>query len=486
MRILMAASEAAPFARTGGLGDVMGALPQALAKLGHKLTIAIPWYQSIPTHLTSRAKLLSSFSVPIADKSFPAEIHALSLPRTAVTAWLVKGEFHFGRKELYRDPATGLDYVDNDERYLFFARALLQMANEMESPPEIIHAHDWQAALLPVLLKHQKELYPRLSFTRTIITIHNLGYQGLFPPERFHPLGLPPELLYAVTGPLEFYGKVNFLKGGIVSANKITTVSETYAREIQTTAYGSGLDGVLQARQDDLVGILNGVDYNIWSPTKDKHISYRFNPANLGGKRNCRVELLNEIGLPQRDGTPLIGLITRLADQKGLDLIAEGAEELLGMNLQMVVLGTGEKKYHDLFARLAKQYPDKLKAFFSFDDSLAHRIEAGADIFLMPSQYEPCGLNQLYSLKYGTVPVVRKTGGLADTVIDWDPKTEIGTGFVFEEYSPDEMLEAVKRALALFARKRTWMKLAKQGMVSDFSWRASAKKYSSLYVSLVH
>ena len=485
MRILIAASEVGPFARTGGLGDVVGALPQAMTKLGHEVIVAMPWYGTIDPVLTKKAGLSLSVSIGINGNRSEGAIYTLRDRKSKVTYWLVKADQYFDRAELYRDPSTGVDYIDNDERFLFFARAVLEMAEKSEFDPQVIHCHDWQAGLIPVLLRYAPDRHPSLKSARTLLTIHNLGYPGLFPPATFNKLELSPELFHAVTGPLEFYEQVNFLKGAIIASDKINTVSKTYSEEIQTKEYGAGLDGVLKTRREDLSGIVNGVDYAIWSPTRDKKIPFRFSRASLGGKRNCKVELMNYAGLPIRDRTPLIGIISRLADQKGFDLIKKGVAELLSMDLQIILLGTGELKYHDLFETLEKEYPDKLKAYLAFDDSLAHQIEAGSDMFLMPSQYEPCGLNQLYSLKYGTVPIVRKTGGLADTVIDYDPIKLTGTGFVFEEYTVKAMLEAIERAVELFKKNRTWKKLVKEGMKQDFSWSASAKKYSELYQSMV-
>lgn len=480
MRILMAASEAAPLARSGGLGDVLGALPSALTRLGHELVLALPWYGTIDPKLTEHVRLSRSLSIKISGRRTPGQIYILHDSKTKVDLWLVKADRYFDRPELYRDRSTGKDYKDNDERFLFFARAVMEMAEKSGFNPEIIHCHDWQTGLIPVLLKYS-DRYSAMKSAKTLLTIHNLGYQGLFPKATFDKLELSPDLFNAMTGPLEFYGQVNFLKGAIVAADKINTVSSTYAKEIQTKEYGAGLDGVLKLRKDDLSGIVNGVDYQVWSPSRDKSTPYRFNRENLGGKRNCRAELLNRASLPHREGVPLIGMISRLADQKGFDLIEEAATKLMSMDIQMIVLGTGEKKYHDLLEKLEQMYPDKLKAYLAFDDSLAHQLEAGSDMLLMPSQYEPCGLNQLYSLKYGTVPIVRKTGGLADTVIDYDPKNQTGTGFVFDEYTTEAMLEAIERAVELFGKKRVWIKLAKQGMSQDFSWSLSAQKYSDLY-----
>lgn len=484
-KILMVASEAAPFARTGGLGDVLGALPQALSRQGHQVKVFLPRYGSVAfNHLPVRI-LDNSFEVEIDGKKHPASFEACYDRKNNNETIFVNNKDFFDRPELYRDPGTGKDYADNDERFIFFNRAVLEMLKAMNWQPDIIHVHDWQAGLIPVYLKTRYKNDPFFKDSKTVLTIHNLGYQGLFEGKRFRKLGLPKELFYPVSGPLEFYEKVNFLKAAIIYADYITTVSEKYAEEIQSSKeLGAGLMDVLKERRDSLRGIVNGVDYRLWSPSKDKKIPFRYNKNNLTGKRENRVVLLNKTGLPQRNKVPLVGIISRLADQKGFDLIAESAKKLFALNLQMVVLGTGELKYHDLFMELEKRYPDKLKVYLTFDDDLAHLIEAGADMFLMPSRYEPCGLNQLYSLKYGTVPIVRAVGGLADTVVDYNPDTGQGTGFVFKEYSAEALVETVKRAMATYTRKKAWKKLMKAGMAQDFSWAKAAEKYADLYEEL--
>ena len=485
LRILEVASEVAPFARTGGLGDVVGALPKAFARLGHEVKVFLPRYGFIKGNELGLRSLDLKLSVSAWGKSTPFSLELHHDSRTKVDHYFVKNDFYFDRSEFYVDPATGKDYLDNDDRFIFFCRAALESIKKLNWRPDIIHIHDWQAALIPAFLKTTYAADEFFRNTRTVLTIHNLGYQGIFPAGRFKRIELPENMFFAMTGPFEFFGKVNLLKGGLMLADKLTTVSGQYAKEIQSTEeYGYGLQGVLTERKPDLVGILNGVDYTVWSPSRDKQIPYKFTVSNLSGKRKNKVELMQYAHLPLRDTAPLIGMISRLTDQKGWDLIEEAADDLFSMNIQMIVLGTGDQKYVDLLKKLEKKHPDKLRAYITFDDALAHRIEAASDIFLMPSRWEPCGLNQLYSLKYGTVPVVRKVGGLADTVIDWDPKTQTGTGFVFQEYDTIEMVASLKRALAVFSRKRTWIKIVKAGMGQDFSWDRSAKKYSELFERL--
>lgn len=485
LRILEVSPEVAPFARTGGLGDVLGALPRALAKQGHEVKVFLPKFGSIDSGTYGLRKLDRTLKVRAWGEDIQYGLETLHDSRQKIDHYFVVHEPYFKRPSYYLDPATGKDYPDNDDRFIFFCKAVLASMSALNWRPDIIHVHDWQCALIPAHLRHLYASDSLLGQAKTVLTIHNLGYQGIFPAERFKRLELPEKLFYAMTGPFEFFGKVNFLKAGLMLADKLTTVSRQYAKEIQSTEeYGYGLEGVLTERKADLTGILNGVDYTVWSPTRDKHIPFKYATTNLTGKRENKVELLRQAKLPVRPSAPLIGMISRMTDQKGWDLIEQAAEELFTLNIQMVVLGTGDKKYVDLLTKLEKLYPDKLRAFITFDDGLAHRIEAGSDIFLMPSRWEPCGLNQLYSLKYGTVPVVRKVGGLADTVMDWDDKTQSGTGFVFEEYDAEAMLEAIKRAVELFPRKRAWTRLVKAGMSQDFSWESSANEYSRLFEAL--
>lgn len=486
LRIAMITPEAAPLARTGGLGDVMSALPSAIADAGHDVAVFLPRYGSISISGIQISPVGFSPTVNLGGKTTPFTLERVENKKSKVATYLVGNRAYFERADLYVDPKTGTDYADNDERFAMFSLAALESMRGMDWVPDIIHVHDWQTALVPAFLKTRYLGDLHFASTRTVLTIHNLGYQGLFPGERFANLGLPEGYFYPVTGPVEFFGKVNFLKAGIAQANRITTVSENYAREIQTSnEFGRGLEGVLAQRSQDLVGILNGVDYSVWSPSRDRLIPQAYHLKNLSGKRVCRTELVRESGLPIREHAPLVGMVTRLTEQKGLDLIEQAVDELFGRNIQMIVLGAGDAKYHDLFTDCQKKFPDKLRVYLTFNDALAHRIEAGADIFLMPSRYEPSGLNQMYSLKYGTVPIVRRTGGLADSVKDFDRATGTGNGFVFDAYEPAALLEALDRAIAVFPRKRIWNQLIKAGMATDFSWPVAAKKYCALYESLV-
>jgi len=397
------------------------------------------------------------------------------LPPSGIPLWLVEQPRFFDREGLYGE--AGRDYPDNLARFTFFCRAVAAWLGRAAWAPDVIHCNDWQTALLPVLLRVEGA-----SRAATVLTIHNLAYQGRFPAEQFPLTGLPPSV-FTVRG-LEFWGEVNLLKGGLYFADVLNTVSETYAREIQTPEFGAGLDGVLRDRREDLYGILNGVDYRAWDPAVDPLLPARYSAEDLAGKGVCKQALQRELGLREAPEVPLIGMVTRLADQKGLDLVAAVLDDLLARGVQFVLLGTGEPRYHALFAGLAARHPSQVGVRLGFDDPLAHRIEAGADIFLMPSRYEPSGLNQLYSLRYGTVPVVRRTGGLADSIVDATPEAlarGTANGFVFEAYAPAALIAALSRALHAFRDPATWSALQRRGMREDFSWARSAGRYVELY-----
>ncbi len=484
-KVLFASSEVVPFVKTGGLADVSGSLPHVLAEAGLSVTVVMPKYGGIPQGLLDGATTAAAWNMEWSGRRDPVQLIQMKDPTAPVTYLFVDQPAYFDRPELYRDVKTGRDYLDNDERFIFFCRAVLEGLKQLGWAPDVIHANDWQTALLPTFLATHYKTDPFFDGIRSVFTIHNMAFQGIFPAETFPKLGLPLELFYA-TGPFEFWGKVNFMKSAIWYADAITTVSERYAMEIQSSPeLGCGLEGVLRSRNADIHGILNGVDYAVWSPSHDQRLPYRYSPVNLSGKKKNKVELLNRLGLPIRDDVPLVGMITRLTEQKGFDLLAAAADDLFALNLQMVILGTGDAAYHKLLLEWEKKYPDKLRVLLAFDDTLAHWIEAGADVFLMPSRYEPGGLNQMFSLKYGTVPVVRGTGGLADTVIDVDADSQGGTGFVFEEYDPEQLVDALHRMLTQFPRKRVWRKIMKTGMRQDYSWDRSAGKYARLYADLM-
>lgn len=477
--ILMLSSEVSPFARTGGLGDVLGSLPLALRELGFDVRIMMPLYQSInPTH-HQRTPIIPSLSISTGGKSIHTKVWEGSLDQT-LPVYFIDAPVYFDREGLY-GTSQG-DYPDNAERFSFFNRAALEISRELSFNPHIIHSHDWQTALAPVYLK---TLYPKDLFfkeTRTILTIHNLGYQGLFDPSHFSQLGLPPEL-FSLEG-LEFYGKINLMKGGLLFADRLTTVSPTYCQEIQKKGLGCGLEGVLQKRSNDLMGIINGLNNNQWNPQMDKTLKERFHPKNLTGKMINKEDLQHQHGFPIKKNVPLIGMVTRLTRQKGLDLVADALEDLMKLDIQLLILGAGEAPYQTLLLNLGKNFPQKIQVRIGFQDTLARQIYAGCDFFLMPSLYEPCGISQLISLRYGTIPIARKTGGLADTVEEFNPITGKGHGFLFKNYEKEDLLTTLNQALDCYKNLQHRKRLILNAMKLDFSWEASALLYSRLYEKL--
>lgn len=472
MRILFVASEGLPFSKTGGLADVLEALPKGLVAQGHDVAVVLPRYRT--THFKNI--VIKSLTIPMGTAlRFPAIADGGRLG--GVQYFFVDDPEYFDRDQLYG--VGGRDYPDNAERFAEFARAAIELAKQLWLP-DVIHCHDWQSALVPVLLQTAYAADPQLSAIPVVFTIHNMGYHGLFPRDVLARIGLPASLFRIDA--LEFFGHINYLKGGLIFSDYLTTVSRKYAQEIQTTEYGHGLDGVMRTRAEHLVGILNGVDYSIWNPEVDRLIAARYSAKDLSGKQVCKRDLLAEFQLPEENlERPLIGIVSRFADQKGFDLMAQVTDVLMQPELAIVALGAGEAKYERMFRELSQQFPERLAVKVAYDNTLAHKIEAGADIFLMPSRYEPCGLNQIYSLRYGTVPVVRATGGLDDTIEPFDPATGRGTGFKFSEYTGPALLAALQEALAAFADKPSWRRLQTNGMAQDFSWNASALEYGRLY-----
>ncbi len=484
--VLYVSSEVAPFAKTGGLADVAGALPKAIKELGHDIRVMMPKYGFISDRKYTLREVirLKDVHVPLGDREYTISAKSAFLPDSKVQIYFIEYPPYFDRESPYVNPKTGKDWEDNAERFALFSRAVLEVLRVLHWQPDVIHCNDWQTALIPTYLKTVLKDDTYFAKTSTLLTIHNLAYQGVFDPSVLEAIGLPQEL-FSPGGPVEFYGKVNFLKAGIVYADLLNTVSERYAQEIQTPEYGAGLDGVLRERADSLYGILNGVDYSVWNPETDELIPYNYSASDLSGKWKDKEALLEQLGLPYDENVPVIGMISRLADQKGFDLLAEIIDDLMALDIRFVLLGTGDPKYHKIFEKVGKKYKNKASINLRFDNPLAHLIEAGSDMFLMPSRYEPCGLNQIYSLKYGTIPIVRATGGLADTIKDFDPSTGKGNGFVFEKYEAGELLATIKRALDVYKDKKTWLKLIRNAMAEDFSWSVSAKKYVDLYRKLV-
>jgi len=470
----MVSSEASPWAKSGGLADVVGALPVALARIGHRVAVVIPRYMGALTAPARR--VVSGLRIPLGDRVYDVAIRELQAG--GVTWYFVEQPGLFERAGLYGDRDG--DFPDNHIRFAVLSKAALEVSRRL-FPADVIHCHDWQASLVPAYLKDSRIADPHFLGIRTLLTIHNLGYQGLFEKRAFRDLGLPEEF-YSMDA-MEFWGGINLLKAGIVFADALNTVSRKYAGEIQTPEYGFGLDGLLRNRRSVLSGILNGADYGRWNPETDPHIAAHFSAADLAGKRICKRELLQEMGFPgEAVDRPLLGIISRFTGQKGFDLIAEAAQELFRDDIHLAVLGNGEEEWESLFRGLRTKFPGRISVKIGYDDALAHRIEAGADIFLMPSRYEPCGLNQIYSLRYGTVPVVRATGGLDDTITD-TPVNE-ATGFKFHDYNGKALLGAIRRACLLWEDRKAWTAMMLRGMRKDFSWTASAGEYSRLYRKL--
>jgi starch synthase len=474
LKILFAASEVAPFAKTGGLADVAGSLPLALAALGHDVRVVLPRYRQVDP-LTYGLRHVAACYVPLASWKERCDILAGTMGGS-VPAYFINKDLYFNRPELYRTPQG--DYVDNAERFIFFSRAVLELCRVLDFSPHIVHCNDWQTGLVPLYIRRFYAGTPQFHRCRTVFTIHNLGYQGIFWKRDLSLTGLgweafSPDLL-------EFYDNINLLKAGITSADAITTVSDTYSREIRTPEFGHGLDGTLRSRAADLHGIVNGIDFDEWDPANDPALPRHYTAARPAAKRQCKRALQEELGLPQ-DDAPVLGMVTRLTDQKGLDILLDAIPGILGQQARLIILGTGDEHYHRRLASLGDHHRDAMRVLLRYDDTLARRIYAGSDLFLMPSRYEPCGLGQMHALRYGTVPVVRRTGGLADTVADYDPRTGKGTGFVFDEYTPRALDACVARALAVYRQPKKWTAIMRAGMAADFSWTHSAKEYVKVY-----
>lgn len=490
LKILFVTSEVVPFVKTGGLADVSSALPQMLSELGHEVRIVIPKYGAVDDRKFKIHEIvrLKDIVIKIGEKEVTFSLKSCFLPgpRIRVQIYFLDNQEYFGsRNSLYVDLKTGKDFPDNDERFILMSRAVMELIIKLGWIPDIIHLNDWQCGLIPAYLKTVYKDEVSFNQFRTLFTIHNLAYQGEFPASTFQKTGLPKELESNSKGILHD-GKVNFMKSGLMFADVINTVSPSYANEIRTKEeYGEKLRDVLAKRKDSLFGILNGIDKNVWNPDKDKQIPAQYSSKNLEEKLVNKKELAERFGLTYDEKIPIIGLISRLYDSKGLDLVQKAFSDLIKLDVQVILLGTGDHKYHSFFEKMSSKYPKKFASYLGFNDELAHLIEAGSDIFLMPSKYEPCGLNQMYSLAYGTVPVVRETGGLADTVIKFNEKTEEGTGFVFKKYDSDEMIKELKRALKIFEDKKTWQKIMRSGMKIDFSWDVSAKRYIELYKTIL-
>ncbi|WP_437206409.1 glycogen synthase GlgA [Planctomicrobium sp. SH664] len=480
MRVLMASSEAVPFAKTGGLADVATGLAKAMSDAGHEVSLIIPCHRRfIPEHL--RGEAVALISVELGNTIVKATVRRTLLKGSQVEVLLIDQPNFFDRRQLYTE--NGTDYADNAERYLFFSRAVVEIAQTL-TRPQVIHANDWQTALIPALVSYDRLRGGRLSGVGTVLTIHNMAFHGQFPSWQMELTSLPQD--YFNYHQLEYYGQLNLLKGGIALADMVTTVSPTYAREICRPEFGVGLDPLLLDRGDSLVGILNGVDMTEWNPATDPHLKHRYTAATVHQEKpKCKAALQTELGLKTGGNSLLFSMVSRLTDQKGLDLITMKADEMLKADLQLAFLGTGERWCEDALQQLAERYPGRVAVKIGFDEGLAHRLEAGADAYLMPSRFEPCGLNQQYSLIYGTVPVVHTVGGLADSVVDANQENianGTATGFQFRDYHPDAFLEAVWRAVGLYEHHQDdWKQVMRNGMTRDLSWRNSALQYLQVY-----
>jgi starch synthase len=477
MHIVFAASECVPFAKTGGLADVVGSLPAELVKLGHEATVYLPLYAGVRAHIEGEWKYaVRSITIPF--ESYNRFVGIVDGgKRGGVQYYFVDCPELFDRQGLY-GTKTG-DYPNNWERFGLFCRAVLE-TTKLLGVPQVFHVHDWQAALIPVYLRTVYYFDPVLSHSGVVLTIHNAGYQGWFPPATTERLLFPWDIF--TMDKVEQFDTFNFLKGGVVFSDMLTTVSRKYAEEIQTAEFGYKLESVLRGRAADLRGILNGVDYTQWDPATDGNLAAHYSSEDMTGKRECRVDLLHAFGLEKiPKGTPIIGIVSRFATQKGFDLVAEIADRLSQRDVAVVALGSGDPYYERFFRGWAFRNPGQVAVQIRYDEALAHKIEAGADLFLMPSRYEPCGLNQIYSLKYGTVPVVRATGGLDDTIEEWNKELGTGTGFKFEGYEATDLLAAIDRALDAFQDVEGWKKLMRNGMARNYGWEGPAKEYAEVY-----
>ena len=480
MKIAFISTEAVPYAKTGGLADVSGSLPKELEQLGCKVKIFIPKYFLIDEekHGLRYNWEIGEMPIRINDIIRSVHVHQSNLPNSNIEVNFIDCPHYFHRHRIYTDDQ------DEDERFILFSKGVIETLQRMQWAPDVIHCNDWQAGLIPLFIKDNYNWDRLFDHTGTLFTIHNIGYQGRFSPSVLLSAEINNDLFYP-DGPVEHDGSVSFMKTGIIFADILNTVSNKYSHEILKPELGAGLDKVLLNRKKDLYGILNGVDYNVWNPEIDEYIPYNYSSSDLSGKIKNKKFLLDHFNIPFDANLPLIGIISRMVNQKGLDIFADAIADLIKLNAQWIILGTGEDRYEELFRNLAHKFPQKFGVYLGYNNELSHLIEAGADMFLMPSRYEPCGLNQIYSLKYGTVPIVKKTGGLADTVHDWDELNsyglETGTGFSFNDHSGYALFTSVQRALNNFHQKETWRKIQNNGMTRDYSWKHSAEQYLELY-----
>lgn len=476
MKILLASSEVYPYSKTGGLGDAVGALGKALARAGHEVAIVTPLYRGVRERFTGLRRVDWKFDLPLGAKRVDATLLALDVS-AGLTVYFIDKPEYFNRAGIYND-ASG-DYGDNAERFIYFSKCVVHLARHLPLKPDILHVHDWPVGLVPILVQQEQRAGGWQNPPRSCLTIHNLAYQGVFPRSAFALANLPPHCFHPET--LEFYGQLNCLKAGIACADIVTTVSPRYAREITTQEFGAGLDGLLRKRQHVLSGILNGVDYEEWNTTTNPFIAAAFNADNISGKAACKTALQQYFGFEVDAAIPIFGSVTRLADQKGIDITIGALEEMVTAPIQFVLLGSGAANYEQALRALAQRYPGKVGVQLGYDHKLAHQIEAGSDFFLMPSRFEPCGLNQLYSLRYGAVPIVRRTGGLDDTVIDATDDAGRANGIKFQEPVPHALSKSMRKALLLFQNKSLLNRYQNNGMSVNFSWAKAVKEFEAAY-----
>jgi starch synthase len=475
VKVLFAVSECVPFVKTGGLADVAGALPKELKKLGTEVHVMLPNYSLISDEFKQSFQFKTSIEVPVGSMNQYCGIYNMELD--GITYHFIDNEYYFHRSSLY-----GQD--DDGERFSFFSKAVLECIPHLDFIPDVIHSHDWHTAMVNFLLKFQYRHQPMYAEIKTVFTIHNLQFQGIFPFEKISEL-LRLDSQYFNMEQLEFYGDVNFMKGGIVSSDIVTTVSPTYKEEIQFPYFGERLDGLLRKHSDKLVGIVNGIDDSVYNPRVDRDIAVSYDLDTIEGKQENKKVLQKHFGLPKKESTPIIAMVTRLTSQKGLDLVMHVFHEIIQDDVQFILLGSGDHHFENFFNQMTREYPDKVKVYIGFNEALAHQIYAGADLFLMPSQFEPCGLGQLIALQYGTIPIVRETGGLNDTVQSYDESTHIGNGFSFKNLNAHDLLHTVRRALDFYHQNENWSVLIQNAMTQDYSWLQSAKKYNEIYEELL-
>jgi starch synthase len=475
MKILLVSSEFHPYSKTGGLADMVGALARSLARAGHEVRVVTPLYLGLREHL-AELKFSQALELPLGTQRIHGELWTIE-PQPGLTIYFVDQPGFYHRTAMYQ--VHGVDFPDNAERFIYFSKAASQVAFHLEWKAELVHVHDWQAAATVLFVHHQAKQMPAGSAPRTCITLHNLAYQGIFPANRYTLTNLPWD--YFTPDGVEFYGQMNSLKAGIAYADAITTVSPSYAREITTPELGFGLEGLLRKRQNALTGILNGVDYEEWNTKHNPCLKHPYDVDDLDAKLANKLDLQKELGLPVDGTIPLFGSIGRLVEQKGVDILSGAMEEMLNGHLQFVLLGTGSPQFERSFETLARRFPTNTSVRIQFENSLSHRIEAGSDFFLMPSQFEPCGLNQMYSLAYGTIPIVRKTGGLDDAVIDPRENAELANGIKFSEYSASALSKAIQKGLALYAEPKALSHFRRNAMKTDFSWERTMAEYVNVY-----